>query len=56
MKPLTQKELAAHLRVTERTVYNWRKSGKVDSVRVGGTVRITKIHLQRDHERTGSTA
>lgn len=47
MKPLTLKELAAHFRVTERTVYNWRKAGYVEAVRVGGTLRIVRVHTDR---------
>ncbi len=43
MKPLTQKELADRLRVTERTIYNWRKTGKVTAIKIGGSIRITGL-------------
>lgn len=53
-KPPSQKELAAHLGVSVRTIYNWRRDGQVESAKIGGTIRITKVHVDRD--RPGRTA
>jgi excisionase family DNA binding protein len=55
-KPLTQKELADKLRVDVRTVYNWRKTGKVDAMKVGGVVRITRVNADLQRRSTGSTS
>jgi excisionase family DNA binding protein len=57
---LTRAEVAEALRVEDSTVYRWAKVGVVESVRVGGIVRISASELERiaglggshhDHER-----
>jgi excisionase family DNA binding protein len=53
-KALTQKELAERWGVTERTVYNWRKTGRVDAVKVANTVRITAVRVIRDSDKTAA--
>jgi excisionase family DNA binding protein len=56
MKPLSQKEVANRLGVSVRTIYNWRKNGKVDALRVGnGSLRITRVHTQ-PADRQGTTS
>ena len=44
---LTAAEFAHALRVEYSTVYRWARTGVVDSVRVGGTVRIPATELTR---------
>ena len=44
---LTCREFAEALRVEDSTAYRWARTGVVDSVRVGGTVRIPSSELTR---------
>ena len=44
---LTCPEFAQALRVEDSTAYRWARVGIVDSVRVGGTVRIPSSELAR---------
>ncbi|PEI99644.1 excisionase [Bacillus wiedmannii] len=42
----TIKEIAIHLKVSEKTVSNWIKDGALESYKVGRLVRISEEHLQ----------
>lgn len=35
-KLYTMQELAEHFKVTPRTIFNWRKAGKIKGTRIGG--------------------
>lgn len=43
----TVKETAAIFKVTKQTVYNWIKSGKLETVRICGNIRITEEEIER---------
>lgn len=42
---LTPREVAEVLRVDVSTVHRWAKTGAIESVRIGGTVRILRATL-----------
>ena len=44
---LTIKEIAAMLKVHEGTVRRWIRNGKLASVKVGESVRVTNAEFQR---------
>jgi excisionase family DNA binding protein len=44
---LTCREFAQVLRVEDSTAYRWARTGIVESVRVGGTVRIPASEVER---------
>ena len=48
---LTVKETAARLRLSENTVYRLTRSGVVESVKVGGSVRIPARALEHTEPR-----
>ena len=37
---LTTRELARRLKVTERTIENWRKDGRIPALKIGRAVRF----------------
>ena len=41
----TVKEVATELGVHQQTVYRWIKSGKLESIKIGGAVRIEEYAL-----------
>ncbi|HFJ9245023.1 TPA: helix-turn-helix domain-containing protein [Bacillus cereus] len=41
----TIKEVAQHLKVSERTIHNWIKEGHLGSYKVGRLTRISKEQL-----------
>lgn len=43
----TRKELAALFNASIRTIDNWIKSGKLESIKIGGVVRVTEPALQK---------
>ncbi len=43
----TPDELAAMLKVTRQAVYNWIQEGRMESVRIGRTVRIPGDEVER---------
>ncbi len=45
-KWLTAKEVAQHLRVSEKTVYRWAKSGELPHVMWGRTVRFVESEVE----------
>ena len=51
---LTPKDLQAELRLGEKSVYRYLKSGAIPSIRIGGVYRINRRHLE-DAALTGST-
>lgn len=42
----TIKEVAQHLKVSERTIHNWIKVGELNSYKVGRLTRISKEQLE----------
>lgn len=38
-------EVAASLKVTDRTIRNWLMSGRLKAIRVGGVIRISRKEL-----------
>lgn len=44
---MTVKETADFFGVSPRTIFRWIKSGKLDSVKIGGVVRIKKDEIKR---------
>lgn len=42
----TPEEVADRFKVTRRTIYRWIKEGRLQSVKVGDLVRITKSALE----------
>jgi excisionase family DNA binding protein len=60
MKPLpsfyTSNEVAASLRVTRRTVYNWLASGALTGARIGGVWRISQMQIDAFLSSTGRVA
>ena len=51
---LTPKDVQEELRLGERSVYRYLKSGEIPSIRIGGVYRINRKHLE-DAARIGST-
>lgn len=47
MAMMTVKETADFFGVSPRTVFRWIKSGKLQSVKIGGVVRIKKNEIKR---------
>lgn len=47
MTMMTVKETADFFGVSPRTVFRWIKSGKLESVKIGGVVRIKKNEIER---------
>ena len=47
MAMMTVKETADFFGVSPRTVFRWIKSGKLESVKIGGVVRIKKNEIER---------
>ncbi len=47
MTMMTIKETADFFGVSPRTVFRWIKSGKLESVKIGGIVRIKKNEIKR---------
>ncbi len=43
---LTPKDVQAELRLGERSVYRYLKSGAIPSIRIGGVYRINRKHLE----------
>ena len=43
----TPEELAALLKVTRQAIYNWIQQGRMESVRIGRTVRIPAEEVER---------
>ena len=43
----TPDELAAMLKVTRQAIYSWIKQGRMESVRIGRTVRIPGAEVER---------
>lgn len=39
-RPITTKELCAHLGVTEPTIIRWKKKGKIPYFRIGSAIRF----------------
>jgi len=35
-------EVAEYFSVTTRTIYDWCKSGRLESVKIGGTIRVKR--------------
>lgn len=58
MKRLRIDEVADEFRVTRRTVFRWIKSGELESVKIGGTRRISidDVEKKRDDERQSVTS
>lgn len=46
-KYLTIRQVADLLRISTRTIYRWRKEGRIKTVRVNQTVRVTQGELDR---------
>lgn len=44
-KPMTVNELAAHLRVSRRTIFNWTTSGKIPAMKI--TSRCIRYDLEK---------
>lgn len=44
---LKVKEVSVLFRVSERTIWNWIKAGKLKSVKIEGTVRIPEEEIDR---------
>lgn len=44
---LTLKDVAARLKVTKKTLYEWRRAGKIEFVKIGTRNRITTAELER---------
>ena len=51
MTLFTVKEVAKMLRLTEKTVYKMIKTGAIQSVKIGGALRITQEVVDRILER-----
>lgn len=47
MTMMTVKETADFFGVSPRTVFRWIKSGKLESVKIGGIVRIKGEEIER---------
>src|SRR5690606_5122665 len=43
---LTPTQVADRLQLTEQTVYDWLRSGKIEGVKLGRLWRITEEHLE----------
>lgn len=43
----TLKDVAAALKLTTATLYNWAKAGKLHFIKVGGVTRISKAEIDR---------
>lgn len=43
---LTPKDVQEELRLGERSVYRYLKSGAIPSIRIGGVYRINRKHLE----------
>ena len=43
----TPEELAGMLKVTRQAIYNWIQQGRIESVRIGRTVRIPGDEVDR---------
>ena len=41
------KDVAKLLEVSERTVWNWIRSGRLESVKIGGVVRVTREQINK---------
>ena len=54
---LTIADVAKIFRVSERTVFNWISSGKIQSVKIGGAIRFRQSDIDRliQGESAGST-
>ena len=46
-EPLKVKELAAILRISERSVYNAIEDDGLPVIRIGGTIRIDPVHAAK---------
>ena len=50
-KTFTVKEIAEIFRVNERTVYTWVNKNEIPHMRLGGTIRFHKEHLEAIRKR-----
>lgn len=44
---LTIQEVADYFRVTRKTVYNWILAGKLQVIRISGTIRVERSEVER---------
>lgn len=51
-KLYTINEIAAMVRVTPQTVRSWIRNGKMGALKVHGSYRLTKVHLQEFLDRS----